>query len=85
MYYAVVEICFFIKVAVKFLNKHKNDRKRRTKSAFGQNLVEVTGLEPAASCSQSKRATNCATPRSERSQCAVGALRLLLYIKKWEL
>ena len=26
-------------------------------------LVEVTGLEPAASCSQSKRATNCATPR----------------------
>ena len=27
-------------------------------------LVEVTGLEPAASCSQSRRATNCATPRS---------------------
>ena len=26
-------------------------------------VVEVTGLEPAASCSQSKRATNCATPR----------------------
>ncbi len=26
-------------------------------------MVEVTGLEPAASCSQSKRATNCATPR----------------------
>ena len=26
-------------------------------------LVEVTGLEPAASCSQSRRATNCATPR----------------------
>jgi hypothetical protein len=26
-------------------------------------LVEVTGLEPAASCSQSKRAANCATPR----------------------
>ena len=25
-------------------------------------MVEVTGLEPAASCSQSKRATNCATP-----------------------
>ena len=23
----------------------------------------ATGLEPAASCSQSKRATNCATPR----------------------
>ena len=42
----------FSKVAVEFVNKHKNDRKRRTKSAFGQNLVEVTGLEPAASCSQ---------------------------------
>ena len=26
-------------------------------------LVEVTGLEPAASCSQSRRATTCATPR----------------------
>ena len=26
-------------------------------------MVEVTGLEPAASCSQSRRATNCATPR----------------------
>ena len=30
----------------------------------GRFLVEVTGLEPAASCSQSKRATNCATPRN---------------------
>ena len=29
-----------------------------------QNLpvVRVTGFEPAASCSQSRRATNCATP-----------------------
>ncbi len=26
-------------------------------------MVGVTGLEPAASCSQSRRATNCATPR----------------------
>ena len=25
-------------------------------------MVEVTGFEPAASCSQSRRATNCATP-----------------------
>ena len=29
----------------------------------GRFLVEVTGLEPAASCSQTRRATNCATPR----------------------
>ncbi len=27
-------------------------------------MVEVTGLEPAASWSQTTRATNCATPRS---------------------
>ena len=26
-------------------------------------LVEVTGLEPAASCSQNRSAANCATPR----------------------
>ena len=32
-------------------------------SAFGQNLVGVTGFEPAASTSQMSRATNCATPR----------------------
>ena len=29
-------------------------------------LVGVTGFEPAASCSQSRRATNCATPRCSR-------------------
>ena len=27
-------------------------------------MVGVTGLEPAAFCSQSRRATNCATPRN---------------------
>ena len=32
-----------------------------TKSAT--TMVEVTGFEPAASCSQSRRATICATPR----------------------
>ena len=42
------------------------------KTAF---LVEVTGLEPAASCSQSKRATNCATPRYLIYNCP---LRFLL-------
>ena len=30
-------------------------------------LVRVTGFEPAASCSQSRRATNCATPGSDRN------------------
>ena len=33
-------------------------------SKFGQNLVGVTGFEPAASTSQMSRATNCATPRN---------------------
>ena len=41
---------------------------RRTKNppaeAEGFQLVGVTGFEPATSCSQSRRATNCATPRN---------------------
>ena len=32
-------------------------------SHAGSNLVGVKGFEPPASCSQSRRATNCATPR----------------------
>ena len=44
-------------------NNIKIDRKRRITLLSVKILVEVTGLEPAASCSQSKRATNCATPR----------------------
>ena len=31
-------------------------------------MVGVTGFEPAASCSQSRRATNCATPRKKQQQ-----------------
>jgi dihydrofolate synthase/folylpolyglutamate synthase len=31
-------------------------------------LVGATGFEPATSCSQNTRATNCATPRSERKR-----------------
>ena len=38
-------------------------KRETTKKVASLFLVEVTGLEPAASCSQSKRATNCATPR----------------------
>jgi hypothetical protein len=30
-----------------------------------KHMVEMTGLEPAASCSQSRRATSCATSRYE--------------------
>ena len=37
---------------------------KATSSNLSLFLVEVTGFEPATSCSQSRRATNCATPRS---------------------
>ena len=54
-------------------NSNLQNRKTRTQNAekppkqavFLQNLVGVRGLEPRASCSQSRRATNCATPRYE--------------------
>ncbi len=38
-------------------------------------LVRVTGFEPAASCSQSRRATNCATPGYEIAGGTMGNLR----------
>ena len=38
-------------------------RKTAKKAVFLRKVVRVTGFEPAASCSQSRRATNCATPR----------------------
>ena len=39
-----------------------NAEKPPKKAAFQRKVVRVTGFEPAASCSQSRRATNCATP-----------------------
>src|SRR5699024_10022696 len=55
------------------LNSNRQNCKSRTKSAekppekavFLPKMVGVRGLEPRASCSQSRRATNCATPRYE--------------------
>ena len=46
-----------------FLQKEK-ERKLQDQwyHNFRSYLVRVTGFEPAASCSQSRRATNCATP-----------------------
>ena len=41
------------------------------------NLVGVTGFEPAASTSQTSRATNCATPRSVKN------IRFLVNFCKW--
>ena len=54
-------------------NSNHQNRKNRTKNAekppkqavFLRKVVGVRGLEPRASCSQSRRATNCATPRYE--------------------
>ena len=37
-------------------------QKNRLKGGFPRKVVRVTGFEPAASCSQSRRATSCATP-----------------------
>ena len=45
-------------------------------------MVEVTGLEPAASCSQSRRATNCATPRYSAFQNKIKAGALPLAVPK---
>ena len=39
-----------------------NTEKPPKTAVFPRKLVRVTGFEPAASCSQSRRATNCATP-----------------------
>ena len=40
-------------------------------------MVGVTGFEPAASTSQTSRATNCATPRSVKN------IRFLVNFRKW--
>ncbi len=42
------------------LHPHSRPERHREKASLN---VGVTGLEPAASCSQSRCATNCATPR----------------------
>ena len=43
-------------------NRTFNAGKPPKKAVFLRKVVRVTGFEPAASCSQSRRATNCATP-----------------------
>ena len=47
--------------------KKQNKKRRKTaeNGGFSVKMVGVRGLEPRASCSQSRRATNCATPRYE--------------------
>ena len=49
------------------------NKSSQSKVLFGlatlYHLVGVTGLEPTASCSQSRRATNCATPRFIELKC----------------
>ena len=41
----------------------RRQKKTSEQSGLCSDVVEVTGLEPAASWSQTTRATNCATPR----------------------
>ena len=45
-----------------FKNWTYNAEKPPKEAVFLGKVVRVTGFEPAASCSQSRRATNCATP-----------------------
>ena len=52
-----------IDTAANASRRAKEKAELRTRRASRLSLVEVTGLEPAASWSQTTRATNCATPR----------------------
>ncbi len=49
----------------KHKSQNKNAEKLPFSAVFLRKVVGVRGLEPRASCSQSRRATNCATPRYE--------------------
>ena len=66
----------FLTILILFIKRKQNARnpfikgilqrfeKGKIRLQKGGFLVEVTGLEPAASSSQNWRATNCATPRN---------------------
>ena len=49
----------------KAIKQNKKTQKTARKGSFLQNVVGLQELEPRASCSQSRRATNCATPGYE--------------------
>ena len=53
-------ICF----AISFESTHQAKKEKTTARAVFSFLVGMTGFEPATSCSQSTRATNCATSRN---------------------
>ena len=61
----VDHICDFIYAERQTNYCLKNYENRLKTSVLRRFLVRVTGFEPAASCSQSRRATNCATPGYE--------------------
>ena len=48
--------------SIALKNRTFNAEKPPKKAVLLKKVVRVTGFEPAASCSQSRRATNCATP-----------------------
>ena len=56
--------CFFNAQTYRFDSSFSMHNKKGTLKGTFSAVVGVTGVEPAASCSQSKRATICATPRS---------------------
>ena len=53
-----------------FPGKKKRTKHRHIVSMFGPIMVRVTGFEPAASWSQTTRATNCATPGNRQKKLA---------------
>ena len=52
-----------------FLEKHKKPLIHYESAVYFLRVVEVTGLEPATAWSQTRNATNCATPRFSLSGC----------------
>ena len=48
--------------SIALKNRTFNAEEPPKKAVLLKKVVRVTGFEPAASCSQSRRATNCATP-----------------------
>ena len=59
---------FILCIEIRLFNRNKkSERLSYSENVRMIRMVGVTGFEPAASCSQSRRATNCATPRKYKS------------------
>ncbi len=75
-------------IVYNYLNKKKRTTREKLFS-----MVEVTGLEPATAWSQTRNATNCATPRSVFASAKVHIIfistkfyrdKLCIFACKWQ-